>query len=153
MRNTPQRQQGVAAVELALLLTPLILLAFGITEYGRAFHDYNKIAKSCRDATRYLSTQAPGDGASIAVAKNLVVYGSTTNNGEPLVTGLSTGNVSVCDSSNCRTDHYLQSTGVGSSNVNLVTVTVSGFNFTSIAPAVVSNLTFGAISVTMGQVL
>lgn len=144
------RHRGVAAVELGLLIAPLVLLAFGITEYGRATQEYSKIVKSTRDAARYLTLFAPGDAASIARAKNLVVYGSTSNTGAPLVSGLATSNVSVADSSS-DPGLYLQYTGSG--NVNLVRVTVTDVKFTSLVPAVISSLTFGPISVTMGQVL
>ena len=36
MRHTrPARQRGVAAVEFAILLLPILLIAFGIVEFGR----------------------------------------------------------------------------------------------------------------------
>jgi len=148
-RITPPRR-GIAAVELGLLIAPLVLLTFGITEYGRAAQDYSKIVKSARDAARYLTLHAPGDAASIAVAKNLAVYGSTTPTGTALVTGLSTAKVAVADSSS-DPSLYLQPTGNG--NVNLVRVRITGVQFTSMVPALISNLVFGPISVTMGQVL
>lgn len=144
------RQRGIAAVELGLLLAPLVLLAFGITEFGRAAQDYSKIVKSARDGARYLTLRAPGDAASIAAAKNLVVYGSTASTGTPLVTGLSTSNVTVADSSS---DPSLRTQPTGNGTVNLVKVSVTGVKFTSLVPAVVSSLTFGPITVTMGQVL
>lgn len=153
--NTPitktwHRQLGVAAIELALLLAPLVLLSFGITEYGRAMVGYGKICKSTRDAARYLTLYAPGDAATMGRARNLVVYGNVAGTGLPLVTGLTTGHVAIADST---TDAslYLQPTGSG--NVNLVRVRVAGYRFTSAVPAVVAHLTFGPIEVTMGQVL
>lgn len=144
------RQLGVAAVELALLLGPLVLLSFGITEYGRALVSYSKIVKSSRDAARYLTLYAPGDAATMARARNLAVYGNVAGSGSPLLAGLTTRHVAVADSS---TDPslYLQPTGSG--NVNLVRVTVSGYHFTSAVPALATSLTFGPIVVTMGQVL
>jgi len=146
--STPRR--GIAAVELGLLLAPLVLLTFGITEYGRAAQDYSKIVKSARDAARYLTLHAPGDAASIATAKNLAVYGSMAAGGTPLVNGLAIANVAVADSSS-DPSLYLQPTGNG--NVNLVRVRITGVQFTSMVPAVVSSLVFGPITVTMGQVL
>lgn len=147
------RSRGIAAVELALLLAPLLILAFGITEYGRAVHDYNTIVKSTRDAARYLSLNAPGDAAAIARARNLVVFGQVTATGRPLVAGLTNPatQVHVADAVSDPAHCYLQATGSG--NVNLVRVSVDGVTFTSAVPAVVSNLVFGPISVTMGQVL
>ena len=151
MTGSPYRQRGVAAVELGILLIPLVMLAFGITEFGRALFQYNTLAKSTRDAARYLSQQGPGDSGDIAAAKNIAVYGNPGGSGSPLVPGLTTGNISVCDSVTCPATHALQPTGSGA--VNLVTVTVTGYGFTSLVPFVVPSLTFNDISTTMRQVL
>ena len=56
-----QGQRGVAAVEFALLLTPLVLMVFGTTELGRAIYTYNTLDKTVRDAARHLSQHGPGD--------------------------------------------------------------------------------------------
>lgn len=55
--RTLKTQRGVAAVEFGILLIPLVLLAFGITEYGRAMYQYNALGKSVRSAARYLSQE------------------------------------------------------------------------------------------------
>ena len=41
--NAPRHKtlRGVAAVELALTMVPLLILTFGVTEYGRAIFTYN----------------------------------------------------------------------------------------------------------------
>ena len=57
--------------------------------------------------------------------------------------------VTVCDATNCPGDHQFQPTGSGV--VNLVTVTVTGYTFTSMVPFVVPNIVFGPISATMVQ--
>lgn len=145
-----RKQRGIAAVELAIVLIPLVLLAFGITEFGRAIYQYNALTKATRDATRFLSAQGAGDPNDISAAKCLAVYGNKTCTGNLLVPNLTTAMVSVCDSSNCP-DHQNQSTGSGV--INLVTVTVTGYPFTSLVPFVVPSMTFGAISTTMRQVL
>jgi hypothetical protein len=84
-------QVGVALVEFALVLPFLLLLAFVTTEYGRALYQYNTLAKSVRDAVRFLSIQSPE--TMTTQAQNLVVYGSVTNTGTPLVFGLSLAQV------------------------------------------------------------
>jgi len=38
-------QRGVAAIEFALVLLPMLLLAFGVVEYGRAIYQYNTLAR------------------------------------------------------------------------------------------------------------
>jgi Flp pilus assembly protein TadG len=149
-------QRGVAAVELGILLTPLILMVLGASEYGRAIHNYNMVVKSTRDAVRYLTQFPASDAAnpspaSVSAAKNLVVFGNTAGTGSPLVAGLSLSNVDWCDNYRCSATHALQPTGGGT--VNLVSIKVSGVVFTSLVPATISNIAFGPISATMGQVL
>lgn len=148
-------QRGVAAVELGILLVPLTLLVFGISEYGRAFYEYNKIVKSARTAARYLTLVAPGDATQITNAKKLVVFGNTTGGTPQLLKELSISNVHVCDSKTndgpcLAADQALQFTGNGT--VNLVKVMVTNVQFTSLVPGIVSDLTFGPISLTMAQV-
>jgi Flp pilus assembly protein TadG len=146
--------EGVALVEFALSVGFMLLLVFGITEFGRAIYQYDTLAKATRDATRYLSTQAPGDATATGEAKCLAVYGNPSCSGNPLVAGLTLAMVSVCDAMICPATHQAQ----GSAPVvNLVTLTIGGANnpfaFTSAIPFVVPNIPFGAISATMRQVM
>lgn len=147
--NAYHHQKGVAAVELALLLIPLITLVFGISEYGRAIYQYNAIAKGARDAVRYLSQTAPGDGAARSTARCLVVFGNRTCAGTPLVPGLDVSQVTVRDSSSDAATHARQPITGGSGIANLVSVEVSGYQFSSLVTYVVPNLTFNTISATM----
>lgn len=148
-------QRGVAAVELGFLLVLLVLLAFGITEFGRAIYQYNTIGKSIRDGVRHLTQGAPGDANRISNAKNLAVCGTLSACGDAnaLVPGLTSAMVSVCDRSNCA-DHNLQTVSYGGTpfgQINLVSMTVSGFTFRSLVPFVTPDITFGPIRVTMEQ--
>ena len=92
-----KKQNGVALVEFALILPLLLILTFITTEFGRALYQYNTIAKSLRDASRYLSTQDPSiattDPAKITTAKNLVVFGNPAGGVSPLVLGLEISHV------------------------------------------------------------
>lgn len=143
--NKNKSQHGVAAVEFAILLVPMLLMLFGITEYGRAIYQYNTIAKSVRDASRYLSTVAPGSGH--AEARNLVVCGQITSCGSAqLAPGLTTSMVSICDATNCVGTHASQATGTGT--VNLVTVTVTGYQFQSVVNIPIGAVTLGAPNLT-----
>lgn len=151
---TKSRQRGLALVELGLSMSFLLLLVFGITEFGRAIYQYDTIAKAARDAVRYLSTQAPGSATALAEAKCLAVYGNPSCSGDPLLAGLTVSMVSVCDASACSATNQAQ----GSAPViDLVTLTIGGgntpFTFTSLMPFLVPNITFGPVSVTMRQVL
>ncbi len=153
-------QQGVAAVEFALLLIPLLIMLGGITEFGRAMYYYNTIAKTVRDATRLMSTQAPSDpdyATLWANARCNVVYGNPTCSGETLVPGLTTAMVSLCDPVACPGTHA--SVPMGTGVANLVTVTVGGganpYTFQSLAAFVpaLESFAFAPISASMRQVI
>jgi len=124
------RSRGVAAVELALLLVPLLLLVLGVAEFGRAIHTFNTLDKSVRDAARHLSQRGPGDSAVWAQARCLAVHGDATCSGPPLAGGLSTAQVVVCDAVACAATHANQATGQGV--INLVSVTIDGYVFDSV---------------------
>lgn len=154
-----QNQRGVAAVEFAILIIPMLLIVFGITEFGRAMYQYNTLVKTTRDAARYLSTQEAGNG--IGVAKCLAVYGQKICGGSKIINNLSESMVYVCDSVNstsCSAPHAVVQTGSGV--VNLVTVGIRGYQFESVVSFNIAglsiglpNLTFGDISTTMRQIL
>jgi hypothetical protein len=150
MRNA-KKEAGVAAIEMALLLPLLILLLFGVTEFGRATYQYNALAKSVRDSARYLSQFAPGDGVRSLEARSMVLCGAVDcSNRTPLVPGMTLSYVRVRDRISDPGAYNLQSTGRGT--VNLVRVEVSGFTFRSLATGYVPNMTFAPISATMEQV-
>lgn len=128
------RQQGVAAVEMATLLMPLIFIVFGITEFGRAFYQYNSVVKATRDAARYLSAQQPGTKDTEATC--LVRYGNTTCSGSLLAPYLGAATVTICDWQRCA-DHLAQG---ATPVVNLVSVSVSNYQFVSLVPFVTANL-------------
>lgn len=139
-----RKQSGAAVVEFALALPMLLVLTFITTEFGRAMYQYNTIAKSVRDATRYLSIQVPN--SKLAEARNLVVYGKTavTDADQPLAIGLDTTQVVIPP----------WNTAVGSDPViTTVTVQVTGYTFTSLVPSVfgidLGSYTFSTISATM----
>ena len=141
------RQRGVAAVEFGLLLTPLVLMIFGTTELGRAIYSYNTLDKTVRDAARHLSQHGPGDATIAAQAKCLAVYGTTDCSGSVVAPGLTVGMVSLCDASLCPGTHANQTTGLGS--INLVTVSIQSYAYTSVIHFVVPDMTFNNISVTL----
>lgn len=167
------RMRGVAAVEFALVLMPMIMLATGVAEFGRAIYQYETLTKATRNAARYLSVFLPNDSAyPLAAAQCLVVYGSTTcgSAGTELVPGLTTSMVIVCDathSTDCgdasdpsqfanlptydSTNNAPSGTATGS--INLVEVKVKGYQYQPI-PAYpgLSSITFGNIVTVMRQV-
>ncbi|HUG26553.1 TadE/TadG family type IV pilus assembly protein [Piscinibacter sp.] len=143
-----RRLLGVAAVEFGIMLAPLLAITFGVTEYGRAIYTYNALDKSVRDAARHLTSVLPTNPDPETEAKNLVVYGSVNNTGSPLAPGLTTAMVSICNAATCPSTHASVPTGTGA--VNLVTVRISGYTYTSIVTYVApATLDFSDISVTM----
>jgi len=136
-----KREKGVALTEFALALPMLLMLLLPILEFGRAYYQYNTIAKSVRQAARYLSMRSPG--IDVDKAKNIVVYGNPAGTGTPLVPGLSLSNVPTPTYGTTGTYPVL----------NTVTVTVTGFTFAPLVKGVswitFDNITFGTIQATM----
>jgi len=145
--HTRASQRGVAAVEMGLLLIPLVLMVFGTTELGRAIYSYNTLDKTVRDAARHLSQHGPGDATIATEARCLAVYGVTDCTGTPVAPGLTTGMVTICDATLCPSTHANQPTGLGS--VNLVTVGIQGYGYASAVQFVVPSMTFNNISTTL----
>ena len=156
LRSLSKRRfrRGVATVEFSILIVPLLLLLFGVTEYGRAIYQYNTLVKSVRSAARYLSTVQAGSG--YAAARCLAVYGTTNCSGSPLAPGLTTNMVTICDASiaSCQATHLSQHTGHGT--INLVTVTINDpnlpdnqkFKFDSVFHFTLFGRTLGAPNIT-----
>ncbi|CAH0305904.1 MULTISPECIES: TadE/TadG family type IV pilus assembly protein [Pseudomonas] len=99
----PQRQQGVAMVEFTLALPLLLLLLLALGEFGRMIYQYNVLLQASRDADRFVASKA-WDSTLGAVSlsntlqtqtKNVAVYGVPANTGTPVVSGLTTGMVTV----------------------------------------------------------
>ena len=160
MKKLRKWQKGVAAVEFGILLIPLILIAFGTTEFGRAIYQYNTLAKATRDATRFLSRHdSTATDYPVNDARCLVVYGRLCagDSGVPLIPGLTTSMVKICDrnsASSCPGESF-SAVDTGSGVINLVKVKISGYQFTSLVPFVTgfTTITFGDIGTTMRQVL
>ena|SRR5688500_7327053 len=144
--------RGAVAVEFALLLIPLLLLAFGIAEYGRALYQYNTLVKTVRDAARLLSHHNPADPTSYALvldeARCLAVHGNTTCSGPALAPGLTTGMVTITSST---------TTTAAGTSVTLVEVRISGyvfnfvFNPARLVGAAADTIPFSDIHATMRQ--
>lgn len=127
--------QGVVAVELAILMIPLIMLAFGAVEFGRAIYHYNTLAKAVRDGARLLAQNNPTD-ASYAARQNearcLVMHGNTACTGPTLVPALTAAQVVLCDRvhlDGCTNGPY-GNVPTGAGLINLVEVKIDGYQFT-----------------------
>lgn len=147
--------RGAVAVELALITVPLVLMVLGAVEFSRAVHQYNILAKSTRDAARLLTAFAPDVAAEYptAAALNRAVYGNDAGGIAPLVPGLNTSMVRICD----RVDYSACSDGpyagvaTGASTLNLVRVEIVGYPYEPMFPVagILPAFVFGPIGTTM----
>lgn len=143
------KMRGAVAVEMALLLIPLIIMAFGVAEFGRAIYQYNTLTKVVRDSVRVVSQHDPNDLVNypsfVADAKCLAVHGTVDCSGPALLPGLTTSMVQIASAPDVGT------------GINMVTVTVSGYVFDFVFNPLVffgntaTNIPFGDIHATMRQ--
>ncbi len=163
LRQRTRRQRGVAVVEFALVLVPMLLIAFGVAEYGRAIYHYNTLVKSVRTATRIMSMANPDDvsyrSVTVPYAKCMAVYGNDTCTGSPLAPSLSVSQVQVCDRNDwdeCTgaNKQMFSDVPTGEGPIHLVRVRISGYEFPFIGlPLVTSSPTtrFSDIEAVMRQ--
>ena len=91
-------EKGLQLVEAAIVI-PIFLIMFAATaEFGRFFYTYTTLAKATRVGTRYLSTNFYTEEQE--AAENLVVYGSTTATGTPILPGLDKTHVTISHTGN-----------------------------------------------------
>mgnify|MGYP003694100493 CR=1 FL=1 len=105
-----RREDGSSIIELAIVFPILLILFVGSAELGRLFYTYTSLAKATNVGARYLSTSrnvvngtAQEQTDEKTKAKNLVVCGiksavaTACANQTPVVPGLTTANVLICD--------------------------------------------------------
>jgi len=93
--------RGNAMVELALSVAVLVPLLLGVFQFGYAFYTYNRLVAAVREGARYgalrtydSSTTTPS-GAYLTAVRNITVYGDPAGGTNPVVSGLSAGQVAV----------------------------------------------------------
>jgi len=158
------RQRGAAALEFAIVaMLVMIPMVLGIWQLGTALSEYNTLAKSVRDATRYLTLHQPGTRTDAAAC--LVRFGRVSIVGgivscpyapneclipsaDKSTCAIAPANVAICEATSCPATHAgVMVTGVGT--INLVTVTVSGYTYASWVPSLIADIAFRPISNTM----
>jgi Flp pilus assembly protein TadG len=153
--NYPQRHRsmrGVAAVELALVTIPLVIMTLAAIDFARAIFTYDQLIKATRDGARYLSMFDPSrDDYPIQAARSRMIS---------QVRDLADTMIIVCDrqhTENCTGGPFGDvSTGGGSGTINLVKVTIRSYVFRPIFPGasqLAPTITFEPISTTMPQLL
>ncbi|HEV3468461.1 MAG TPA: TadE/TadG family type IV pilus assembly protein [Pyrinomonadaceae bacterium] len=111
-------ERGTQLVELAVVL-PLLLVMFGaVAEFGRFFFYYQTLTKATRAGARYLSTER-ANGESDGDAAELVVYGNTEGEGDPVLDGLSVDHVEI----------IREKPTPGAAQPDRVTVAIDGYTY------------------------
>lgn len=162
-----KRARGVAAVELALIALPMVLLAVAGVEYSRLFFTYQTLLKSAREGARYLSTfnttatgYSSGSPNARLVAKNRVVFGNNAGTGAPVAIGLTTAKVCIYDQANLSgtgcpalplANFQAINTGAGLPTMNAVRVEIRGYQFDTAFPIPLPTVIFEPIAVMMAQ--
>ncbi|MFT6987462.1 MAG: hypothetical protein ACJAT7_003318 [Psychromonas sp.] len=80
MFNLKKNQQGLAAIEMTLVIPILLLLFFATAEFSRLLYQYNALTKVTRDASRYLASFP----TQTANAEKLLKFGDLTSETEIL---------------------------------------------------------------------
>ncbi len=153
------RARGAAAVEMAIVAIPLMLMVVAALEFGRAMVTYNSLVKATRDAARHLSGFDPNTGVDypMTLATNRVLYGTDAPQASPQIEGLTAAMVRICDrahNNGCRAGSFgLVSTATG--QMALVRVEIVGYVFQPIFPGfhIMGTVTFEPIGTTLRQVL
>jgi hypothetical protein len=131
----PSDPTGQSLLEFAMVLPLVLLLVFGITEFGRAYYQYNTLSKAIRDGARYMSSHTYSS-VNISNTQKLVVYGQTAGGGTSVLPGLTTVMIAVTPSGG--TGPYDEINPPQS-----VIVGVVNYPFNSLVPGVIRlNVTF-----------
>jgi hypothetical protein len=116
MRPDHTRQRGAALVEFAVLVPLLVLLIFGIIEFGWIFGQYNDIRHAAREGARFAAVDA---ASAAAIAQRVC---DTT---EGFGAGLESIDVVLADGGGAKGDmaSIVVTAGIGSiTNVPIITV-------------------------------
>jgi Flp pilus assembly protein TadG len=94
-------RKGNAMLEFALSAGILFPAFVGTFQFGYTFYIYNNLNTAARGGARYASMQSYDSASSTpstafaTAVKNVVVYGNSAGTGDPVVSGLGSGNVQV----------------------------------------------------------
>lgn len=105
--HTGKKQQGLAAVEFAIVVPVMLFLMMATAEFGRVFYHYNTLTKAVQTGARYASKPLlkTSELTNIDVAfkqriQNFVVYGNENGGGAAVLDGFTATSTNVAISSN-----------------------------------------------------
>jgi len=85
IRKTLGNEKGQNLVEFALVVPLLLILVFGIAEFGRAWMTQNILTGAAREAVRLLAVPAPRGGPNAANLRAVAVLASAGITADNLV--------------------------------------------------------------------
>lgn len=94
---------GIAMLEMAIVLPIVLMLMLPIGEIGRAYYQYSRLSHRVHAAARHVAENALAGTSGVPTitdqlrleAQRLVVYGTPSGLGTPVVPGLATSAVDV----------------------------------------------------------
>jgi Flp pilus assembly protein TadG len=150
-----KKHRGIAIVEFAIILVPILTLLFAGIECGLALQRVHAIQRATASAVRLLSLSQAGDLRAIQSAQCLVLTGAPTDDsnqcsGQPILPNTTVSNVQVCDAVLCPDSQIVVISGLG--HLNLVTVSTQGMVMNDF-PDWMTPILFPAIHTSMVQSL
>lgn len=120
MKANPRvrRRRGGALLEATLTLSLFYLILLSLYDVGWVYFFNETLVQQARIGARYAAVNP----TSLAAAKNLVLYNSTTAGGTYGILGLQSGNVSVARN------------GTAGDTSDAITVTISGYQYVLVVP-------------------
>ena len=131
--NRRKNERGATLVEFAIGVTVFITVMFAVLEFGRLLWVHNALTDAARRGARYATMHTQG---SIDQVKNVVVYGNPEGTGQPMLTNLSTTNVTV------DYDNFNLNDGT-------VSVSITSYQFQFVLPFVGTNITMPNYTTTL----
>jgi len=124
----PRSQQGIAAVETAIVAAVVLIVLFAVFEVARLFFVSNALEEATRRGARVAAVCQVNDPA----IQRIAVYNTSGGTDSPILPGLTTANISV---------RYISSDGVVVAdpvtdflNIDAVSVTVQNYRHELIIP-------------------
>jgi Flp pilus assembly protein TadG len=92
INNRRKNERGATLVEFSIGVTVFLTAMFAVLEFGRVLWVHNALTDAARRGARYATMHSAGN---IDQVKNIVVYGNEAGTGQPMLTNLTTTNVTV----------------------------------------------------------
>ncbi len=135
-------QSGVTTVEFAIIGTVMMVIVFGIIEFGRALYTINVLTEAARRGARMAAVCPVGDPKPASVA----VFDSG-NGTSSVVSGLTTSNIQI---------QYLDANGnpianpaANFSNIRYVQSSIVGFTMPLYIPVILPTLNLSGYAATL----